>query len=211
MLEHRFASLVFALPVFFATVAFAEAPKPLAVYEIYADAPHAQVVPSGKMGQNPGLGVAVNSTAENPPPFAGDASMVSKFDTTQAWGGLAWLWQNSWGIAGQPLDLFKELKAKEGDNIRFRLQARSSKGAGVVFKFGGGDGSSMSFPKATKRIELTPEWKLIEIDLTGEDLSSLTGMVCCWTCVDRDQKPVYGKIVEFQIDSVQVVKLPPMP
>lgn len=125
------------------------------------------------------------------------------------WVGIGWLWLNKFeGHSRRPPDLYRLLQAQRGDHIVLRLWARSKDRAWVKLQCGGGSGDSIAFPVNTDPdwLQLTPEWKRYELDLTKQDLSGVIQIF--GTFLDREHNSDLDKpVVEWDLDDVYLVKL----
>ena len=145
-------------------------PQKLPFY-IYSDQSD-HFIPSGYMGDTSDIVIA-GASKNNP--GKGAACMQIKY-SGKASGGQKWAgvyWQdpaNNWGtVKGAGYNLTGANKVK--------FMARGEKGGEVVeFKAGGISGEYPdSFKAESAPVTLTVDWKEYEIDLTGQDLSSVIG------------------------------------
>ncbi len=148
----------------------AKPPQKLPFY-IYSDQ-NDHYIPSGYMGDTSDLVVV---GASKPNPGKGAACMQIKY-SGKASGGQKWAgiyWQdpaNNWGaVKGAGYNLTGAKKVK--------FMARGDKG-GEVVTFSAG-GISGEYPDTFKvegpPVTLTTEWQELELDLTGQDLSTVIG------------------------------------
>jgi hypothetical protein len=148
----------------------AKPPQKLPFY-IYSDQ-NDHFIPSGHMGDTSDL-TPVGAYKTNP--GKGSACMQIKY-SGKATGGQKWAgiyWQdpaNNWGTvkgAGYNLTGAKKLK----------FMARGEKGGEVLeFKCGGISGEYPdTFKAEAPPVTLTTEWQEYEIDLSGQDLSTVIG------------------------------------
>jgi hypothetical protein len=133
-------------------------------------------IPSGVMPD--GTGVSQNIAEADRPHDGKDCIRIKCELSAKDWVGVYFLLSGKWEPS-QPFDLLDRLGASKGDPIRCRFWARSADSAVVQFKVGGvlvgGVRDSLKYPSSSEWVKLTPEWKMYEIDLTGDDLSSLVG------------------------------------
>ena len=160
-------------------------------------------IPSGWMPD--GQGVAQN-TQETDMPHQGEYFIRASCQlSVKQWVGVYFLLDGEWEPE-QGLNLFELLGADKGDPIKCRFWARARESVSVQFKIGGvhkgGVHDSLIFPISTNWIELTPEWKMYEIDLTDHDLNSVVSGFA-WVC-DRARNS--GKDVSFDLDTIYFVK-----
>lgn len=108
-------------------------------------------------------------------------------------------------------DMFKALGAKKGDRIVVRFMARSPVNSVAQFKVGGVAGDSVEFPIESDWIQLGPDWKQIEIDVTDKrdrpaDLSKLRAALT-WAMDREHNARGDNKVAEVQLDRVYYTKL----
>lgn len=124
-------------------------------------------------------------------------SSCSKFIYTpgnQGWGGVYWQYPTNNWCKQKGMDLSKSGFKK----ITFFLKGENG-GEEVKFKSGQDCGDSYVTRELTYRLKRT--WQKLSIDLTGKDLSNITGAFC-WVV---DSKANVG-VVTFYIDDVQFEK-----
>jgi hypothetical protein len=173
------------------------------------DATTVKFSPTAWMPDGNGISQATNETDS---PQAGEHCIrLHCALSSKPWVGVYFLLEGTWEPT-ESFNLFDELNAKQGDPIKCRFWARSENGAVVQFKVGGVTMSeirdSLRFPVSSPSIELTPDWELYEIDLSGMDVSSLVGGFV-WTC-DR-QHNGGDDDVSFDLDTIYFVKLGTIP
>jgi hypothetical protein len=176
---------------------------------LYADkvAESQEYIPGGWMPDGRGL---TQDVACKDKPHGGKLCIRAGYKLAQnSWVGIGWLWENKFlKHTRKPPDLFKLLKAKQGDHVVLRFWARSRDLASVKFQAGGGNGDSIRFPVNTDPvwIDLTAEWKRYEIDLTNEDLTAVIQVFGSF--LDREHNEGLNKaVVEWDLDDVYLVKL----
>jgi hypothetical protein len=156
-----------------ANVAWAQEAKPpqkLPFY-LYSDQGD-HYIPSGFMGDTSDI-VIVGTSKNNPGKGAAciQIKYAGKAAGGQKWAGVYWQDPaNNWGtIKGAGYNLTGAKKVK--------FMARGEKGTEVVeFKAGGISGEYPdSFKAEAAPLTLTTDWKEYEIDLAGQDLSSVIG------------------------------------
>lgn len=121
----------------------------------------------------------------------------------ERWVSAAYLYKGKW--FGPKFDLFGAIGAKKGDEVVLRFYARSSTKSFARFEFGGGEGSSMSFPADRDWVQISPEWKRYEINLTDQDLSKI-GKSFSWI-MDEDNNDASVKVHELQLDRIYVTRV----
>jgi hypothetical protein len=134
-------------------------------------------------------------------PRFGEVCYRAKCDlSNDPWRGDAWLLDGEWEHAKPRVDLFRKLSASRGDRIVIRFWARSPEAATVEFK---GAGSGSFAPSVV--LELTPEWRQYQIDLTGKDLS--VGCIFLWV-MDRQRNPSWrGRTFTLYLDRIRIARV----
>jgi hypothetical protein len=189
------AAIVAGILTFSAMAQEAKPPQKLPFY-IYSDQ-NDHYIPSGFMGDTSDI-VIVGTTKTNP--GKGSACMQVKY-AGKAAGGQKWsgvYWQdpaNNWGtIKGAGYNLTGAKKVK--------FMARGEKGGEIVeFKAGGISGEYPdSFKAEASPVTLTADWKEYEIDLTGQDLSSVIGGFMFTVAKDKNAENTV-----FYLDEIRYV------
>lgn len=182
------ASLAGVLFAFSASAQETKPPQKLPFY-VYSDQGD-HYIPSGFMGDTSDI-VIVGTSKTNP--GKGASCMQIKYSGKAA-GGQKWAgvyWQdpaNNWGtIKGAGYNLTGATKLK--------FMARGEKGGEIVeFKAGGISGEYPdSFKAEAAPVTLTTDWKEYEIDLAGQDLTTVIGgfMFTCAKDKDADGATFY--------------------
>lgn len=160
-------------------------------------------VPNGWMPN--GNGIAQDTHSSDNPHSGSHCIEIRCQLSATPWCGITFLQGGTWSPA-QKFNLFDELNAKMGDTIKCRFWARSDDKAIAQFRVGGvSQGAvqdSLLFPVSTPWIQLTPEWKMYEIDLTGKDVSCLVGGFA-WVC---DRQHNGAKDISFHLDDIYFTK-----
>ena len=175
-------------------------------FVIYDERPHPRVPPSGWMPNNQGIQFK-RDYKENP--YSGKKSILIRYtpaDQPEGWVGIAHNVDGRFTETRRPLNLFKVMGAKKGERIVLRLYARSSTGSRVRFEFGGGEGSSAGLAKSTKWIALKNNWQRVEIDLTNQDLSKITGKLFTWV-MEEAQQDEEKETYDLHLDRIYVTKV----
>lgn len=151
----------------------------LYVYDEYNNIANYLWFPSGWMNQE---GISFKSDCKDNCYKGNTCNKISFNFKETAWMGIYWLPDNSW--EGPGINLYEQIKAKKGPQIKLTFWTRGERGGEMVqFKVGGVSAAndSISSAIATKWICLSTDWRQCEIDLSKADLSNVVGGFCCVT------------------------------
>ena len=182
-----------------ATTPATTAPKEFGVYKD-KNAKENHYIPSGWMGDYGDIKLN-DQSADNP--HSGTTSMQfiysAKKSQGQGWAGVYWQNPaNNWGSKKGGFDLTGMTK--------ITFWARGAKGAEVIQKFKVG-GIKGTYPDTAEvefgPVELTDAWKEYTINLTGKDLSYISGGFCWVTTADLNPEGAtfYLDDVKFAADT----------
>ena len=160
---------------------------------VYEEGKGGTFAPSGWMGDTSALKIDPNCTTK---PKDGKFCMKWTYDISKGgqngWAGAYWQYPaNNWGtLKGFDLTGHKKLS----------FWVRGETGKEVVdFTAGGIKGKiADTFIKEMKEVKLSSEWKQYTIDLSGKDLSNVSGGFC-WTA---DSKKNAGNVTLYLDDII---------
>ncbi|AEE54582.1 glycosyl hydrolase family 17 protein [Haliscomenobacter hydrossis] len=157
--------------------------------------------PSGFMGPSKS-GIKL-SACDCSTPRSGEMAMkitIPFLKSSQPWGGIYWLANNSWN--GPGINLTRKLIVKNNQSVILTFWAKGLKGKErVTFRVGGvGNGSdSIPFP-VSDTVTLSNKWKQYSISLANENLSNVVGGFCLMA---EGQQNQFQKQVTLFLDDIK--------
>jgi hypothetical protein len=174
---------------------------------LYSDKLDTEWIPGGWMPD--GKGLMQNITCKESPHGGKYCIRCGYRLEENSWVGIGWLWLNKFqDHVRRPPNLFSRMNAKQGDHIVARFWARSKDRAWVKFQVGGGNGDSIAPGVTTDPdfIELSPEWKRYQIELTNQDISGVIQIFGSF--LDRAHcEDLKLAVVQWDLDDIYFVKL----